>query len=232
MATTKEKKGGKAAGKKGVKKKAGKAEKKPVKKPAKPKPGKPVKKPAKPKPGKPVKKPAKPKAKKGRKKVKKEEKPEVKEEPEVEVKPAEKPVPKPKQPKPIAKIKYSGRGGLPASGKRKPRFRRQEYGKLARLEDKWRSCRGIDSKKAEGKRGKGKTPKIGYGKPKDRAGIVRGFRPVFVETLKDLESVDSKTHAIVISARVGRRKRNQIIEEANKHKINVLNPRKGEVEVR
>jgi len=44
-----------------------------------------------------------------------------------------------------------------------------------------------------------------------------------------MEGIDSKLQAIIISSAVGRRKRNLIIEEANKKTITVLNPRKGEV---
>ncbi|MFH1404364.1 MAG: eL32 family ribosomal protein [Candidatus Altiarchaeota archaeon] len=226
------------------------AAEKPVKKAAEPKAKKkaavkkPVKKAAEPKAKKkaavkkPVKKAAESKAKKAAEKPAKKDVKPVKEPdlevvkadavpatvPEVKVK-----KPKARKPKPVVKIKYSGDGSLEKSGKSKPCFNKQEYGKIFRVKSRWRSSRGTDSKKAEGKRGRGKSPCIGYGNPSSMSGIVRGFKPLNVEKIMDLEGVDPKTQAIIISARLGRRKRNQIIEEANKLKLTVLNPRKGEI---
>ncbi|MFC2162936.1 eL32 family ribosomal protein [Candidatus Altiarchaeota archaeon] len=205
--------------------------------PAKSKPAtKVASKPAKPKKAdskdKIIKKPAKPKAKKV-KKPKAEEGVQVSsdvpaegEVPEVEVKPV-----KVKKEIEISEILYHAKGTIENDPKDTPRFRRQELGKLARLDDKWRSCRGTDSKKAEGKRGRGKSPKIGYKKKKGMTDAVKGFKPVWVDNPGKLTGIDPKTEAVIINANVGRRKRNQIIDQANKQKITILNPRKGEVKV-
>ncbi len=128
----------------------------------------------------------------------------------------------------VSKIKF-----LPDASKKTPkshpRFSRQELGRFAGLEDRWRRPRGIDSKKIEKKRGKGALPSIGYKKPVSEAQLHYGFRAKRVFNTTELSQVDPKTEAAVIASCVGRRKRNQIIEEANKLKITILNPARGEV---
>ena len=131
--------------------------------------------------------------------------------------------------KPIVKIKNHIEGKIKVERKRKPRFRRDELYKHKKLKDVWRSPRGLDGKKKEEKRGKGDLVKVGYRNPTSVYGIIKGFKAVRVSNLNDMEGIDSKLQAIIISSAVGRRKRNLIIEEANKKTITVLNPRKGEV---
>jgi large subunit ribosomal protein L32e len=114
--------------------------------------------------------------------------------------------------------------------KKTPKFTRQEFGKFAKLDDKWRTPRGCDSKKDEGKRGKGASPKIGYKRPAEAREIhPSGFYPVMVRNPTELSIVDPKTHGAIISAAVGRKKRNEIIKAANNLSITILNPRKGEI---
>jgi len=114
--------------------------------------------------------------------------------------------------------------------KKKPRFMRQELPKLKRLKDKWRRPRGIDSKKREGKRGKGKLPKIGYKKPAIVRGIhPSGFYPVLVHNVEELTLINPEEEAAIIARAIGRRKRNEIIRSANELNITILNPRKGEL---
>ncbi len=135
--------------------------------------------------------------------------------------------------KPIEKIKFPMKRGaleIKAPRKKKPRFVRQELSKLKKLKDKWRAPKGVDSKKAEGKRGKGKMPKIGYKNPDIIRGVhPSGFYSVMVHNVGGLNDIDPLKDAAMISATVGRKKRNEIIKSANELKITILNPRKGEV---
>jgi large subunit ribosomal protein L32e len=135
--------------------------------------------------------------------------------------------PKVKKEKPIVKIKHLPKSGQPQA-KRKPRFIRQELNKLPRLGDKWRKPRGIDSKKHEKKRGKGRLPSIGFKKTKGEASLHYGFEAVRVFNIRELSEINPGKEAAVIASSVGRRKRNMIIEKANELKITVLNPRAGE----
>jgi len=146
-----------------------------------------------------------------------------------EKKPAKKKKVKEKKPKPIEKIQHVA-GASTVSGKKKPRFMRQELPKVKKLDDRWRRPRGIDSKKLEGKRGKGALPSIGYGSPKNILGLhPSGLKPLRVSNVQELSKATPGIHGAIIAAQVGRRKRNLIIREANQRKIVVLNPRKGEV---
>ena len=139
--------------------------------------------------------------------------------------------------KPVEKIAHSGPKTLSAEEKKmlsrkkkKPRFIRQEYYKLPRLKDVWRKSRGIDSKKHEGKRGKGETPNAGYKNQEAIRGIhKKGYYPILVHNTMQLEKIDHTREAAVIAAAVGRRSRNEIIASANKLKITILNPRRGEL---
>ena len=136
-----------------------------------------------------------------------------------------------KKEKRIEKIKFyikkEGKEGK--EKKKKPKFIRQDFHKNKRLKLKWRRPRGKDSKLRKEKRGKGKTPKIGYKNPKEIRGLINGYKPIRIENPKELSKINPKTEAIIISKNVGRKKRNEIIREANKLKITILNPRKGEI---
>jgi large subunit ribosomal protein L32e len=138
-----------------------------------------------------------------------------------------------KKEKIIEKIKFHGKREVPELlklRKKKPRFMRQELPKLKRLKDKWRRPRGIDSKKQDGRRGKGELPKIGYKKPVPVREIhPSGFYPVLVHNSKELALINPEEDAAIIAKVVGRKKRNEIIKSANTLKVTILNPRKGEI---
>jgi len=169
-------------------------------------------------------------------KVEKKKKVEEKPKEEAKEKPKEEPKEEPKE-KSIEKIKFfkekklsKDEEELIAKRKKKPRFIRQELYKLKRLKDKWRRPRGIDSKKHEGKRGKGKLPGIGYKNPESVRGInPLGYYPVLIHNTDELKNLNPKKEAAIISSSIGRRKRNEIIKYANKLRITILNPRKGEI---
>jgi len=114
--------------------------------------------------------------------------------------------------------------------KKKPKFLRQQYGMLKRLDNVWRKPKGIDSKLRVGKRGQGHRVKIGYKKPEAIRGIhPSGYWPVMVNNINDLEKIDNTKQAAIIASCIGRKKRNEIIKKANELKIVILNPRKGEI---
>ena len=138
--------------------------------------------------------------------------------------------------KPVEKIQFLGEKKPSKEGlelisqkKEKPRFTRQEFNKLPRLETVWRKSRGIDSKKHEGCKGKGWTPNQGYKNPEEIRGIhSTGYFPINVCNLKDLDKIVPGKQAAVIAASIGRKKRNEIIASANDKKIVILNPRRKE----
>jgi hypothetical protein len=67
--------------------------------------------------------------------------------------------------------------------------------------------------------------KIGYSRPKAiRGQHPSGLKEIIVHRPKDLENLDPKTQAARIAHSVGENKRVQILEDAKKASIRVLNP--------
>ena len=87
--------------------------------------------------------------------------------------------------------------------------------------DKWRLPHGIDLDKG---RNHGRQPRIGYRSTKEiRFVHPSGYKEVLVCNMNDIAKIDAKTQAARIGATVGKRKRNEIVTEANKKGIWVLN---------
>ncbi len=105
-------------------------------------------------------------------------------------------------------------------------FKRDGYGKKKQLSDSWRKPRGQHNKQREQKKAKGALPKPGFGSPI----AVRGMHPsgyfeVLISSVKELEGIDPKTHAIRIGATVGERTRVGLQEKAIADGFKVLNAR-------
>jgi len=106
---------------------------------------------------------------------------------------------------------------------KKPRFVRQRIHTKKKLEEKWRRPKGLQSKLRLQKGGHGVLVKVGYRTSKDKRGSIKGLQPVIVSQKKDLESIDSKTQAIIISSNVGLRNKKVIIKEAESKGLLILN---------
>jgi len=110
----------------------------------------------------------------------------------------------------------------------KVKFRRQKASQLKRLQESWRRPKGMDSKMRLGKKGRPPTPEVGYRKPKEVRGIhPSGLVEVLVNNPNDVRKIDRERHAVRISARVGRRKREEILKVAEELGVKVLNPKGG-----
>ena len=108
--------------------------------------------------------------------------------------------------------------------KKKPKFRRQEYFRKRSLGDKWRKPRGLHSKLRKHEKARGSLPKPGYGSPSAVRGLNRdGYREVFVRNVKDLEKINPKEEVAVIANGVGKKKKIEILEFAEKNGIRVDN---------
>lgn len=107
---------------------------------------------------------------------------------------------------------------------KKPAFKRQEGWRHAKLKDSWRSPKGRHSKLRLREKARGSVVSIGYGSPRDVQGVNRlGYREVRVSTPSEIESLNPREEMIVISASVGRRKREDILKLAAEKKIHVAN---------
>jgi large subunit ribosomal protein L32e len=105
-------------------------------------------------------------------------------------------------------------------------FKRDGYGKKKQLSDSWRKPKGQHNKQREQKKAKGALPKPGFGSPIAVRGMhPSGFFEVLISSVKELEGIDPKTHAIRIGATVGERTRVGLQEKAIADGFKVLNAR-------
>jgi len=112
------------------------------------------------------------------------------------------------------------------SGRKKPKFRRQESWRYKRVKDTWRKPHGIDSKMRKKVKGWPVSPTVGYRSPKKTRGLhPSGFVETLVQSVADLGGIDPELQAIRIARTVGGRKRVEIMALAEEKGIHVLNPR-------
>jgi len=112
-------------------------------------------------------------------------------------------------------------------GKR-PRFVRPESWRYVRLHTGWRRSRGIDSRVRHRRKGWPASPNVGYRSPRAvRSLHPSGMEEVPVYNLGDLAIIDAETQVARIGGSVGGRKRIDIVDEALKRGIRVINPGKG-----
>jgi large subunit ribosomal protein L32e len=105
-------------------------------------------------------------------------------------------------------------------------FKRDGYGKKRQLSDSWRKPRGQHNKQREQKKAKGALPKPGFGSPIAVRGMhPSGFFEVLISSIKEIEGIDPKTHAVRIGATVGDRRRVGLQEKALGAGFKVLNVR-------
>jgi large subunit ribosomal protein L32e len=107
---------------------------------------------------------------------------------------------------------------------KKPKFVRPESWRYVRLKESWRRPRGLDHKVRLKYDGWPPGVSVGYRGPKATRGLhPSGFREVLVHNAEELKNVDPKLQVIRIAHTVGKRNRTQIITEARKKKIRILN---------
>ena len=106
----------------------------------------------------------------------------------------------------------------------RPEFKRQEWFRYAKLGTKWRKPRGMHSKMRRHYKYRPTIVSIGFRGP----ALVRdyhpsGFKEVMVHNVKELTGIDPKTQCVRIGGTVGRKKRTDIIANADAAGLRVLN---------
>lgn len=105
------------------------------------------------------------------------------------------------------------------------RYDSDKYFRLGRYE-KWRRPKGIDNKTRLKLKGFPPIVTIGYRKPKEIRGLhPSGYKPVVVSNINQLEQLKEKkdTYAIILSGKLGLKKRLEILAKAKEYGIKVLN---------
>ncbi len=107
---------------------------------------------------------------------------------------------------------------------KKPKFLAQDVHKKKRLKEKWKRPKGLQSKMRLQKKGHRKVVSVGWKSPKEVRGLSReGLEQIRVENIKALENINPKTQGIIISSKLSIKKKYEIILEAEKKGIVVLN---------
>lgn len=107
--------------------------------------------------------------------------------------------------------------------RKKPKFQRQGTHRK-KIKNSWRRPRGIDSKQRAEKKECPSIPKIGYRQPKEIRGLhPSGYTDNLIHNTKELEDLDSGEDAVRIASKVGKKKRQNIIEEAEEKNFKILN---------
>jgi large subunit ribosomal protein L32e len=113
--------------------------------------------------------------------------------------------------------------------RKNPSFRTTNSWRYDRVDERWRRPKGIDNKLRESKRGWPAVVKIGYRTPRllrgmhtDGKGNVR--EEYVVQNLSDLELVLPHKHVVRIANTVGRRKKEEILQQARSWGLTIINP--------
>jgi large subunit ribosomal protein L32e len=114
---------------------------------------------------------------------------------------------------------------------KRPDFVRQESWRYKKLATNWRKPKGKDNKMRRQVSGVPQLVKVGYKGPRKARGLhPSGYNDILVFNTKDLIKIDPKKDAVRIAHGVGNKKRIDIVTEAVKLKIKILNPGKIEAE--
>ena len=108
--------------------------------------------------------------------------------------------------------------------RKKPAFVRPESWRYDKFSESWRRPRGLDNKIRRKIKGWPPAPSTGYKGPKIARGLhPSGYEEVLVHNVAELLQVNPEIQAVRIAHTVGKRKRVQIIAEAKKLSLVILN---------
>jgi len=117
---------------------------------------------------------------------------------------------------------------MPSKFIRQDSFRYSRLGKNRKKLQKWRRPKGRHSKMREHRKSYPASPTVGYKTSKKFVGRIKGFTPVIIQNIKDLNKLNKDAIAI-LSSRLGSRKKMEIIRKLQESKFKILNVKTSEV---
>lgn len=113
--------------------------------------------------------------------------------------------------------------------RKKPNFSRQDSHKKKRLNKGWRKPKGLHSKMRLSKKGYKRSVTKGHKSPK----MVRGFdksglKIIIINSIKELEKINPNEFGILISAKIGLKKKIMLVKKAKEKGITMLNIKNAE----
>lgn len=108
--------------------------------------------------------------------------------------------------------------------RKKPVFVRRDARYKVRVPFKWRKPRGRHSPVRQRHKGKLRLVSIGYGSPKAVKHLhSSGLQKILINNKKELENLNPEKQGIIISSKVGNKKKTGIIKAALEKKLTILN---------
>ncbi len=108
--------------------------------------------------------------------------------------------------------------------KRKPSFVITESHKYPNIKEKWRFPRGRHSKTRQMHCGRPPLPNIGYSAPKAVRGLSpEGLEIVLIGNIQQLSSINPIKQVVVVSSKIGTKKKLELLSLIQEKKITVLN---------
>jgi large subunit ribosomal protein L32e len=108
--------------------------------------------------------------------------------------------------------------------KKKPGFFRRNWNSKGKIERTvWRKARGTDNKQRVKLKGYAVKPSQGFRSPAEVRGLHKsGLLPIIISSIKQLDSL-TREHGVILSGRLGDKKRKELIVECQKRKITIIN---------
>lgn len=104
-------------------------------------------------------------------------------------------------------------------------WRYSKLGKNRKKLQKWRRAKGRHSKVREKRKGYPRMPTVGYRTESSLKGKINNLVPILVHNLKELETI-KKGQGIII-AKIGAKKKIEVLKKAEEMKIKIINVREG-----